>query len=134
MENAISLTTILFFASIVLWSCKKSKETAPYITPVTGKWMLDSGQFANYDSNGGFIYVTFFKSTTAYYDFRTDGKVYTSTDGGKDTVKYTFGAGANYVRYIQYNFAQADTIITLTSSQMVLNRVVGIPSRLYFHK
>lgn len=136
MKNSKHLLLPALLAIVIFTACKKSSSSdngGGVLTPVdlVNKWYLDSTQYVA-TFNGQTVYTTNYRSTTDYYDFRLDGKVYILYKTEKDTANYTYVSGTDGKKYIRYNLALADTIVTLNSTQLILNS--GPNDKLFFHK
>lgn len=86
--TSVAVATLLIFC---LSACKKSSDTqTPQTTlqKIQAKWQLE-----NYYENDHYSGADHIKNTVGtsgdYLDFRSDGKVYTSLFGYKDTVTYS---------------------------------------------
>ena len=85
---------ILLMAS-VLHSCKKDKKQTT-TQKVQVKWsvesIIDHEHDPFLDTN-----ITTLGTTADYIDFRTDGKVYSSVDGGQDTSAYALSGDTSII-------------------------------------
>lgn len=84
--NTLAVATLLF---IGIAACKKSDTTQPQTTlqKIQAKWQLQT--YYENDHFSGADHIKNSAGTTSdFLDFRTDGKVYTSLFGYRDTVNY----------------------------------------------
>ncbi len=92
MKKNIIAITIVAMAIIYLPACKKSSDIQPEpqttFQKIQAKWQL-----VTHYENDHFAGVDHIKNTTGtatdYLDFRTDGKIYASFFGYRDTVTYS---------------------------------------------
>ena len=122
-------TIILFFVStILLNSCNKDSP----VVQLTGKWKLDSLQLLTYTSGQG-NFETFYRSTTDFYDFRNDNKLYRYLFSAFDTVPYET-TSLNGQLYIKYAGRITDTVKTLTSQSLIFVNPQGGSTKFCFTK
>ncbi|RTL61067.1 MAG: hypothetical protein EKK37_02615 [Sphingobacteriales bacterium] len=136
MKNLKHLLAAVLGLAVLITACKKSSSSytgGTIQTPVdlVNKWSLDSVQFYT-TFNGQTVYNTDYRSTTDYYDFRSNGNVYMFFKNSRDTANYEYVAGSDGKKYIRYNLILTDTIITLNSTTLILNSSPN--KRIFFHK
>src|SRR6058998_2479274 len=96
----------------IMFSCSKRGDTNEQLI---GKWRLDSIQVWMPDANNIPKVVTIYSSSTDYYDFRDDLRLYRFFKSRYDTIPYTLeknGSGAWLIRY--GTPTSADTIQSLS--------------------
>jgi len=118
--KTLRMTLLLCIGSaLVLSSCDKdddvSTETA--LQRLQKVWKVDNIKTVFYTPPTEAT-ITYTGQATDYYDFRTDGKLYTSVNGDLDTLLYNL---VNSNTLVVNNNGSIDTgnITTLTSSKLV---------------
>ena len=99
MKKIITSIVIVTLVTFYLTACKKSSDTQqPQTTlqKIQNKWLLQ-----NYLENDHYSGLDHIKNLTGgandYLDFRTDGKVYVSLFGSKDTSTYALSGDTKIV-------------------------------------
>lgn len=120
---------ILFSLLIITLSyCSKSNGVP---SSIIGKWKVDSVQL-RYSFPDHVEYVTIYKPTADYYDFRADNKLYRYWMGNYDTITYQMTT-LNNKSLIQYP-GTADTILTLTANYLTVKDPQGSDSKIFLAK
>ena len=109
----MTVATLLLF----VFGCKKSDTQQPQTTlqKIQAKWQLQT--YLENDHYSGIDHITNSPgSTNDYLDFRSDGKVYVSLFGSKDTSTYSI---LNDTKIIFDSYALFD-IKTLTANSFIM--------------
>ena len=127
MKTQILSGSVLVFV-LMLLSCQKPQDTGETLI---GKWRLDSIQAWMRDPNNQLQVMTVYKSTSDYYDYRTDGYLYRFYNSRYDTIPYSLEKSTNARWLIRYGMPNsADTIQSLSSHKLTLMNAQGGRSRL----
>lgn len=128
MKQGLFLSAALFTLLFSIASC--SKETTQ--ERIIGIWRIDSVQLRVFINNQ-VVYSTILRPSGDYYDFRTDNNLYRRWQGNLDTAGYTLGSTGDK-QWIKYAYSSADTILTLTSNQLLLKNPQGSDSKIFLSK
>jgi hypothetical protein len=115
MKKTIAHLTLFLFIGIGLASCKKNDTPLTTQQKVLGRWSLlniiTNDHYAGADHS-----FTSAGSTSDYFDFRSDGKLYFSFAGTIDTVAYSLSGDTK----ILIDGTELYDIKTLTSDSFVI--------------
>lgn len=135
MKKLIIALTVVMLIIFIVQGCKKSDDTTAVVPLTTlqklqAKWQIQS--ILENDHYSGADHV---RNSTGgpgdYLDFRTDGKLYLSVFGFKDTIPYTLSGDTKIILSAGSATTNLD-IKTLTSNSLILyNKELYPPSDYY---
>lgn len=119
MKTLRIFSLLLIGGAVAFSSCEKDDEvsTATALERLQNVWKVDNIKTVFYTPPTNAT-INYTGQPDDYYDFRTDGKLYTQVNGGKDTLLYNL---INSTTIVVNNNGAIDTgtITTLTSSRLV---------------
>lgn len=116
--KTLRITSLLCIGTVLLLSsCDKDDDEQTALQRLQNKWKIDSIKtvFHTPPTNAT---ITYTGQAADYYDFRADGKLYTSVNGDLDTLLYNL---INNNQIVVNNDGSLDTgnISTLSASRLV---------------
>lgn len=112
MKQIIYFSATVLLALFYLPACKKSDKPQTTIEKVQAKWQLVT-QVDNNHVSGQDNISTITGTTGDIIDFRTDGKVYSNTQGQADTTTYALSGDTKII--IDGNLDYDITVLTTNS-------------------
>ena len=127
MKKIITSIAIVTLITFCLPACKKSSDTQqPQTTlqKMQAKWQLET-LFQNDHYSGTDHIMNITGTVNDYLDFRTDGKIYSSIQGNRDTTTYSLASDTKLLIDGVNNY----DIKTLTSASFIiyLKDISGLP-------
>lgn len=117
--KTLRIFSLMLIGAIAFSSCEKDDEitTAEALERLQNVWKVDNIKTVFYTPPTEAT-INYTGQADDYYDFRTDGKLYTQVNGGKDTLLYNL---INSTTIVVNNNGSIDTgkITTLTSTKLV---------------
>ncbi len=112
-----SLTTIAYMALLTLFmnACKKNEETGITLK-LMNRWSLVQIVDTSFALNTAPAVSKYDGSGDDYFDFRKDGKLYSSVTKALDTAQYTYSESSMKVNVANFQYR----ILYLTDNSMVL--------------
>jgi len=116
MKTVIPSAALIFLTIFCMEACKKSDIPQSTLQKVQSNWQLVS-EIINIHISGQDNISTITGTSADYFDFRTDGKVYSDIQGTPDTVSYVLSGNTKMI----INGIESFDITTLTSNSMILD-------------